>query len=83
MRTINQEELAAALDTHLSDAATLHNPVLVDRGGEEADVVIVSEREYRGMLTTIELLSSPVMAERLRRSIAQLDGRAGRAEAAE
>lgn len=73
MRTMTQAELISELDAALASAANLDNPVLIQRGGEEHDVVIVSDRDFRGMVTTIELLSDPVRAAELLASIAELD----------
>jgi antitoxin YefM len=72
MRTVNftqlRQNLAAELDSVTDDAEEL----VVTRSGHEP-VVIVPLAEYESMKETEYLLRSPVNAEALRRSIAELN----------
>lgn len=83
MKTYSQTELAEQLGALLEEAAKLDNPLLIERGGDQHDVVIVSDRDFRGMLTTIEILSDPILSAKLTESIAELNRVPPEAAAAE
>lgn len=61
---------------HIDAACDSHAPLVVTRKGGTG-AVILAEEDYRGLIETVELLSSPVNAERLRRSIRELDAGGG------
>jgi antitoxin YefM len=61
---------------HIEAACDNHAPLVVTRP-DGASAVILAEEDYRGLVETLELLSSPANAERLRRSIRELDAGGG------
>lgn len=63
-----RQNLASLMDKVTHDRA----PVIVTRQGAE-DVVLMSLSEFEGWQETAHLLASPANAERLRRSIKQLN----------
>lgn len=63
-----RQNLASLMDKVTQDRA----PVIVTRQGAE-DVVLMSLSEFEGWQETVHLLASPANAERLRRSIKQLN----------
>lgn len=74
MGHVSVKDFKANLDAHLDDAA--RTPLTVERPGADA-VVVMSERDYAGMMETFHLLKSPANADRLMRSIAELDAGRG------
>lgn len=67
-----RQNLKAVMDRVVQD----HAPITITRGRAEA-VVLVSLADWRAIEETLHLLASPVNAERLARSIAQLDAGKG------
>jgi antitoxin YefM len=53
-----------------------HVELIITRTGKK-NAVVVSEEDWRGMQETLYLMSSPANAERLLRSIAELDAGLG------
>ena len=76
MNTITVEELKRDVDAALEQSGRDHQPVVIDRKGGEA-VVLMSASDLRrciddpGMAETMHLLSSPGNARHLERSIEQ------------
>lgn len=68
-----RRNLAATLDSVVND----HEPVIITRDRGKPAVVMMSLEDYASFEETRYLLSSPRNAERLRRSIAELEGGGG------
>ncbi len=68
-----RRNLAATLDSVVND----HNPVIVTRDRGKPAAVLMSLEDYASFEETRFLLSSPRNAERLLRSIAQLEAGGG------
>lgn len=64
--------IASMLDRVTED----HVPLIITRTGKK-NAVVVSEEDWMGMQETLYLMSSPANAERLLRSIAELDAGLG------
>ena len=65
----------------MDQAVTSRAPIVVTRQAGRGNVVMISEEEFEGWQETVHLLSSPRNAERLLRSIRQLDAGHGREHA--
>ncbi|MEA2029388.1 MAG: type II toxin-antitoxin system prevent-host-death family antitoxin [Campylobacterota bacterium] len=76
MKTINfsqtRQHLATTFDKVIEDST----PIIVTRQNKEA-VVIISLKDYRAMEETAYLMQSEANAQRLNRSIAQLEAGEG------
>jgi antitoxin YefM len=68
-----RRNLAATLDSVVND----HAPVIITRDRGKPAAVLMSLEDYASFEETRYLLSSPRNAERLRRSIAELDAGGG------
>lgn len=69
MSHITYTELRQNLARYLDEAVESRAPVVVTRQGGKGNVVMLSEDEFAGWQETVHLLSNPVNAERLFRSI--------------
>jgi antitoxin YefM len=78
MGHVSYTDLRQNLARYLDEAAESRAPLLVTRQNGKGDVVMLSAEEFAGWQETVRLLSSPHNAERLVRSIRQLE--AGRGE---
>lgn len=76
MTHVNVSEFRQNLASHLDEVADSRAPLVVTRGKGKS-VVVLSEEEYDSMVETLHLLASPINAERLRASIAELDAGQG------
>ncbi len=68
-----RRNLAATLDSVVND----HNPVIITRDRGKPAAVLMSLEDYASFEETQHLLSSPRNAERLLRSIANLEAGGG------
>jgi len=69
MNHITHTELRRNLARYLDEAAESGTPIVVARQGGKGNVVMLSQDEFAGWQETVHLLSNPVNAERLLRSI--------------
>ncbi|GJE56543.1 MULTISPECIES: type II toxin-antitoxin system Phd/YefM family antitoxin [Methylobacterium] len=76
MKRIGIMAFREALDIHLDRVETEGSELVITRRGCP-DLVILPRSELEGLKTTRRILESPVDAERLRRSIAELDAGLG------
>ena len=81
MDHVSYTDLRQNLARYLDEAVESRAPLLVTRQNGKGDVVMLSAEEFAGWQETVHLLSSPRNAERLVRSIRQLE--AGRGEVRE
>ena len=76
MRHVNFTEFRKNLASHLDRVTADHVELLVTRQNSEP-VVVVSQADWEGMQETSYLLSNPANAERLLKSIEELDAGKG------
>jgi antitoxin YefM len=76
MYTYNVSQVRQNLAATFDKVVESHIPALVTRQNKEP-VVILSRQDYRAMEETIYLMQSAANAERLNRSIAQLEAGEG------
>ncbi|MGF6241480.1 MULTISPECIES: type II toxin-antitoxin system Phd/YefM family antitoxin [Paraburkholderia] len=76
MNTLTYSEARASFKQAMDDVCRDHTPMLITRQGGE-HVVMVSLEDFSAMQETLYLLSSPKNAERLVRSVAQINARKG------
>ncbi|GEO98479.1 antitoxin YefM [Methylobacterium haplocladii] len=76
MAHVGFTELRKNLATHLDRVESDRTELVVTRQNHE-DMVILPLAELEGLRETMHLMSSPVNAERLLRSIAELDAGRG------
>jgi antitoxin YefM len=76
MNTLTYSEARAGFKQAMDDVCRDHTPMLITRQGGE-HVVMVSLEDFSAMQETLYLLSSPKNAERLVRSVAQINARKG------
>ena len=69
MNYITYTELRQNLARYLDEAIESRAPIVVTRQGGKGNVVMLSEDEFAGWQETVHLLSNPVNAERMLRSI--------------
>jgi antitoxin YefM len=77
MPHVTYTDLRQNLARYLDDVVDSHVPLVVTRQGGKGNVVLVSEDEFVGWQETVHLLSSPHNAERLLRSIRELEAGEG------
>ena len=77
MGHISYTELRQNLARYLDEAVASRAPLLITRQNGKGDVVMLSAEEFAGWQETVRLLSSPLNAERLMRSIRQLEAGGG------
>ena len=83
MSHITYTELRQNLARYLDEDVESRAPIVVTRQGGKGNVVMLSEQEFAGWQETVHLLSNPVNAERLLRSIrAACDRSAGGGDSA-
>jgi antitoxin YefM len=77
MQTISYSRLRQNLADTLDQVNEDHAPILITRqNGKEA--VLISYEDYRSIEETLYLLSNPANAERLLKSIAELEAGKGK-----
>lgn len=76
MNVLTYSEARAGFKQAMDDVCRDHTPMLITRQGGE-HVVMVSLEDFSAMQETLYLLSSPKNAERLARSVAQINARKG------
>lgn len=76
MGQISLAEFGRNPGPHVDAVCDSHTPLVVMRPDGDA-AVVMAEEDYRGLLETIHLLSSPANAARLRQSIAELSAGGG------
>jgi antitoxin YefM len=79
MGHVSYTDLRQNLARYLDEAVESRAPLLVTRQNGKGDVVMLSAEEFAGWQETVRLLSSPRNAERLMRSIRQLEAGQGAA----
>jgi antitoxin YefM len=67
MNAIHIQQLSNTLSATLDQVCDDHEPMIITREGKQA--VLMSYEDYSAMMETFYLLSSPVMAARLRDSL--------------
>ncbi len=72
----NYTEFRQSLASYMDEVCDTRAPLIVTRQ-KGRSVVVISEEEYESMVETLHLLKSPANAERLMRSIAELDAGRG------
>jgi antitoxin YefM len=77
MGHVSYTDLRQNLARYLDEAVESRAPLVVTRQNGKGDVVMLSAEEFAGWQETVHLLSSPRNAERLIRSIRQLDASQG------
>ena len=77
MGHISYTDLRQNLARYLDEAVESRAPLLITRQNGKGDVVMLSAEEFAGWQETVRLLSSPRNAERLMRSIRQLEAGQG------
>jgi antitoxin YefM len=78
MSHVTYTELRQNLARYLDEAVESRAPIVVTRPGGKGNVVMLSEDEFAGWQETVHLLSNPVNAERLLRSVRAADSGATR-----
>ncbi len=78
MSCVSYSELRQNLARYMDEVVDSHAPVIVTRQGGRGNVVMISEEEFEGWRETVHLLSSPRNADRLMRSIRQIEAGNGR-----
>lgn len=68
-----RKNIAADIDAAVED----HVPLIITRPGGKDAAVVMSLEDFNSWQETAYLLSSPANAERLRRSVAELDAGKG------
>ncbi len=81
MTHVSYTDLRQNLSRYLDEAVESRAPIVVTRQGGKGNVVMVSEAEFAGWQETVHLLSNPVNAERLLRSIRAADAGGARKRA--
>lgn len=81
MAHVSYTDLRQNLTRYMDEAVESRAPIVVTRQGGRGNVVMISEDEFEGWQETVHLLSSPRNAERLMRSIRQLNAGGGREHA--
>lgn len=77
MRVLSYTQARSHLAETMEQVCDDHVPVIITRQNERS-VVMISLEDYEALDETAYLLRSPKNAERLRRSIAELDSGGGR-----
>jgi antitoxin YefM len=77
MGHVSYTDLRQNLARYLNEAVESRAPLLITRQNGKGDVVMLSAEEFAGWQETVHLLSSPRNAERLVRSIRQLEAGQG------
>ena len=69
MKLMNYTEARNGLAEAMRHTTEDRDPVMITRNGQAA-VVMMAEEEYRSIMETMHLLSTPANAERIRRGLA-------------
>jgi antitoxin YefM len=77
MAIVSFSDLRANMASHLDRVEADRDELVVTRQNHEP-LVILPLAEYQGLVETLHLLGTPANAERLQRSIAELDAGKGR-----
>jgi len=72
MNILTFSEARAGLKQAMDDVCRDHEPAVITRQGGE-HVVLISLDDYNSMLETLHLLETPVNANRLAESVAELN----------
>ena len=72
MTTVSFTDLRSNMATYFDQVADDREPLLVTRPGGKENVVVISESEFAGWQETVHLLSNPVNAERMARSLREI-----------
>jgi antitoxin YefM len=72
MSHVSYTDLRNNLAKYMDEVCDSHAPLHVTRQNART-VVMVSEEDFEGLMETVHLLKSPANAERLLRSMAELD----------
>ncbi|MGX7347340.1 type II toxin-antitoxin system Phd/YefM family antitoxin [Acetobacter pasteurianus] len=73
MTCVSYTDLRQNLAHYLDEAVNSRAPIVVTRKTGKGSVVLMSEEEFSGWQETVHLLSSPRNAERLLRSIRDIE----------
>ncbi|MGY8607320.1 type II toxin-antitoxin system Phd/YefM family antitoxin [Gluconobacter cerinus] len=73
MTCVSYTDLRQNLAHYLDEAVNSRAPIIVTRKTGKGSVVLMSEEEFSGWQETVHLLSSPRNAERLLRSIRDIE----------
>lgn len=76
MNVLSYSDARAGFKQAMDEVCRDHTPLLITRQGGE-DVVMVSLEDYNAIQETLYLLSSGKNAQRLARSVAQINARKG------
>lgn len=79
MTHISYTDLRQNLARYMDEAVQSRAPIVVTRQGGQGSVVLLSAEEFEAWQETVRLLSSPRNAERLMRSIQELNAGGGAA----
>jgi antitoxin YefM len=72
MKKVFYSQFRKTLDYHMERVCDDREPLLIVRRNARS-VVLIAAEDYDGLVETVHLLSSPVNAARLLRSIAEAD----------
>lgn len=72
MKLLNYTEARNSLAEAMRHTVEDRDPITITRNGL-GSVVMIAEEEYRSMLETLHLLSTPANAERIRRGLAEYE----------
>ncbi len=73
MTSVTYTDLRQNLARYMDEAVESRAPIVVTRQSGRGNVVMIAEEEFLGWQETVHLLSSPRNAERLVRSIRQIE----------
>lgn len=73
MTCVSYTDLRQNLARYMDEAVANRAPIVVTRQGGRGNVVMMSETEFLGWQETVHLLSSPRNADRLMRSVRQIE----------
>ena len=73
MSCVSYTDLRQNLARYMDEAVENRAPIVITRQSGRGNVVMISEDEFMGWQETVHLLSSPRNAERLIRSIRQIE----------
>lgn len=73
MEAITASNFRSSLASFLDKVTNDHEPVLVTRGDKQKAAVVLSKEDYESLKETLYLLSSRVNADRLFKSLSQIE----------
>lgn len=80
MTHVSYTDLRQNLARYMDEAVRSGAPITVTRQAGKGDIVILSANEFEAWRETVHLLRSPRNAERLMRSIGELDAGGGQVQ---